>query len=264
MTATLSTGNRPAIDRRRRLSAAVGAAALLVWIGLADSSVAQRAGASERTAARPGLEGALRGALRGALLARRAGGRSRAQPRAQAPRPMQDQRPKEDIMRRIPILIGVGLVAAATATAIAVAGGSAQVPGDQTLTLVERWIPAADVYVDVPPATKTGSGTGDGYLFRNDVLDADGDTRLGVHEARCSYLKATPRVVGSRLICDGVYSLEGGTIAVTTAFTYTQHPRISFVVTGGSGAYEGARGSGVLTYRAGKSPFADTTIHLLP
>ena len=166
-------------------------------------------------------------------------------------------------MRRIPILIGAGLAAAATASAIAVGVGSAQTSGEPTLAFVERTVPAADVFADVPPLSKTLASAGDGYLFRNDVLDADGTIKLGVHEARCSYLRATPRGIGSRLICDGVYNLRDGMIAATTAFTFTDHPRISFVVTGGSGAYEGARGSGTLTYRPGKSPFADTTIHLL-
>ncbi len=167
-------------------------------------------------------------------------------------------------MRRIPTLIGAGLVAAATAAAIAVGSGGAQAPAHGTLTFVERSIPGADVYADVPPLSDTSPSAGDTYLFRNEVLDAAGASKLGVHEARCSYLRATPRGIGSRLICDGVYNLRDGMIAATTAFTFSDHPRISFVVTGGSGAYEGAQGSGTLTYRSGKSPFADTTIHLMP
>ncbi len=147
-------------------------------------------------------------------------------------------------MRRIPTLIGAGLVAAATASAIAVGVGSAQAPGDRTLTFVERTVPGADVFADVPPLSKTLASGGDSYLFRNDVLDATGATKLGSHEARCTYLRATPRGIGSRLICDGVYTLQDGTIVATTAFTFTEHPKIDFVVTGGSGAYEGAQGSG--------------------
>jgi hypothetical protein len=167
-------------------------------------------------------------------------------------------------MRRVPTLIGAGLVAAATASAIAVGVGGAQEPGERTLTFVERTVPGADVHADVPPLTTSGAGTGDGYLFRNDVLDAAGTTKLGIHEGRCSYLRATPRVIGSRLICDGVYTLRDGTIAGSAVLTFSKKPTVAFVVTGGSGAYEGARGSGTLTYRAPTSPLADTTIHLLP
>ncbi len=166
-------------------------------------------------------------------------------------------------MRRIPTIIGAGVVAAATAAAIAVTGGSAQAPGEQTLTFVERTVPGADVYADVPPLTKSGAGAGDGYLFRNDVLDGGG-AKLGIHEGRCSYLRATRGVIGSRLICDGVYTLQDGTITSSAVLTFSKKPTVAFVVTGGSGAYEGARGSGTLTYRAVTNPLADTTIHLLP
>ena len=58
-------------------------------------------------------------------------------------------------MRRLPTIIGAGLVAAATASAIAVTSGSAQAPGERTLTFVEREVTASDVFADVPPlATK--------------------------------------------------------------------------------------------------------------
>lgn len=167
-------------------------------------------------------------------------------------------------MRRIPTLIGAGLVAAATASAIAVGVGSAQAPGDRTLTFVERTVPGADVFTDVPPLSKTILGKGDGYLFRNDVLDPGG-TKVGIHEARCTVLHATPRGIGNRLICDGAYTLQDGQISAFANFTFTEHPKITFEVTGGTGAYEGARGSATLTYRPGKNnPLADTTIHLLP
>jgi hypothetical protein len=214
-------------------------------------------------AGRPAMKGALRSALRRALLARSASRKTSGAHDIPARNAPNDQR--RSTMRRIPTLVGAGLVAAATASAIAVGVGSAQAPAERTLTFVERTVPAADVFADVPPLSKTLASAGDTYLFRNDVLDATGAAKLGSHEARCTYLRATPRGVGSRLICDGVYTLQDGTIAATTAFTFTQHPKIDFVVTGGSGAYEGAQGSGTLTYRPGKNnPLADTTIHLLP
>ena len=165
-------------------------------------------------------------------------------------------------MRRIPTLIGASLVAAATASAIAVSGGSAQAPGERTLTFVERTVPRADVFADVPPLSKKSVSKGDGYLFRNDVLDTSG-AKQGIHEGRCSYLRVTPRFIGSRLLCDGVYTLKDGTFTGTTAFTFTKKPKIDFTVAGGTGAYEGARGSGTLTYRSPTSPLTDTTIHLL-
>ena len=167
-------------------------------------------------------------------------------------------------MRRTPTLIGASLVAAATVFAIMVSAGSAQAPGERTLTFVERTVPGADVFADVPPLSKTVLGKGDGFLFRNDVLDAAGTTKLGIHEGRCSLLRGRPGGIGNRLICDGVYTLKDGTFTGTTAFTFTKKPKIGFTVAGGTGAYEGARGSGTLAYRSLTNPLADTTIHLLP
>lgn len=167
-------------------------------------------------------------------------------------------------MRRIPTLIGAAVVAAATASAIAVSAGGAA-PGDRTLTFVEKTIPSADIFADVPPLSRTAISKGDGYLFTNALLDATGAQRLGVHQARCTYLRATKQVVGSRFICDGAWVLSDGMITGETVFTFTSQPRIDFVVTGGTGAYAGARGSGTLAYRSGaNNPFADTVIHLLP
>jgi hypothetical protein len=167
-------------------------------------------------------------------------------------------------MRRITTLIGAGLVAAATASLIAVGvgGGAEPAPVAHTLTFVERTVPGADVVADVPPVGGPTS-KGDSLMFRNEVLTHTGD-KVGIHEGRCTYLAVTTEVVGSRLICDGIYTLAEGTLSSQTAFTFTENPRISFTVDGGTGAYEGARGSGTLTYRSPHDPHSDTVIRLLP
>lgn len=166
-------------------------------------------------------------------------------------------------MRRIPTLVGAALVAAATASAIAVTTGSAQAPGDRTLTLVER---STNTFVlsDVPPlAGKNGNpGNGDGIMFKNTVLDAAGTTKLGRFEARCTFLHATKHVVGSEALCDGFYILGDGTI--TASATVRFGGTTTFAVTGGTGAYEGASGSGTSKDRSANSPLSDTVIHLLP
>ena len=82
-------------------------------------------------------------------------------------------------MRRLPTIIGAGLVAAATASAIAVTSGSAQAPGERTLTFVERETNTF-VLADVPPlAAKPSPSKGDTLLFKNTVLDATGTTKVG-------------------------------------------------------------------------------------
>jgi hypothetical protein len=166
-------------------------------------------------------------------------------------------------MRRLPTIIGAGLVAAATASAIAVTSGSAQAPGERTLTFVERETNTF-VLADVPPlAGKHGSpSNGDTILFKNTVLDATGATKLGTFEARCTLLHATKRFDGSRAVCDAAYTLGDGMITAETATTFAN--KVTFAVTGGTGAYEGARGSGTNISRPGNSNLSDTVIHLLP
>ena len=169
-------------------------------------------------------------------------------------------------MRRLPTIIGAGLVAAATASAIAVTSGSAQAPGERTLTLVEHSVPAKDVFADVPPlATKKHPNPtpGDGFLFENTVRDASG-ANVGRFQARCTFLTTTKNFNGSVTLCDGFYVLRDGTITGSASVIQAPKQTVQFAVTGGTGAYEGARGSGTSTNRPGRNAPIDTVIHLLP
>ena len=56
--------------------------------------------------------------------------------------------------------------------------------------------------------------------------------------------------------------IGAGLIAAATASRARGKP-ITFAVTGGTGAYEGARGSGTTEARSARSPLSDTTTHLL-
>ena len=154
-------------------------------------------------------------------------------------------------------------MAAATASAIAVTSGTAQAPGDRTLTFVEREIPAKNVFADVPPlATKKRPNPtkGDGFLFEETVLDATGATKVGRFRGQCSLLTSSRTGEGSVALCDGIYLLGDGMITVSAS---AGPGPTQFAVTGGTGAYEGARGSGTNTDRA-RSRLSDVTIHLLP
>lgn len=166
-------------------------------------------------------------------------------------------------MRRLPTLLAAALLAAAVASLIAVAGGSAQAPAAQTLTLVERSAPGGDVVIDVPPVGKKDAppSPGDYFLSRSSLTDVAG-ARLGTTVSRCTFLKVTKRVTGSRILCEGVYALAGGTITAQAYLTINDRP-FTFAVTGGTGAYEGVRGSGTSTFRPGDRPLTDTVIRLL-
>jgi hypothetical protein len=169
-------------------------------------------------------------------------------------------------LRRLPTIIGAGLVAAATASAIAVTSGTAQAPGDRTLTFVEREVSASDVLADVPPLStkKRPVSNGDSFLFESTVLDATGATKVGRFRGQCTFAKVTRKFDGSVALCNAVYLLQDGTITASASLTLGPGPTV-FAVTGGTGAYEGARGSGTSKDRPGNNnPLSDTTIHLLP
>ena len=66
-------------------------------------------------------------------------------------------------------------------------------------------------------------------------------------------------------LCDGIYLLADGTITGSASVIQAPGTTVQFAVTGGTGAYEGARGSGTSKDRPGNNnPLSDTTIHLLP
>lgn len=158
----------------------------------------------------------------------------------------------------------VALLAGIAAPAIVMTSGSAQADA-RTVTLVEKQISKADVLADVPPfAGKNGQpSNGDSFLFRSRVSDATG-AKVGSLAVRCTFLKVTKKFIGTLVICDGVYSLRDGTISLAVEFEVTHSLVTTFAVTGGTGAYDGARGTGTNTGRSETSNTSDTVINLLP
>ena len=75
----------------------------------------------------------------------------------------------------------------------------------------------------------------------------------------------TRKFDGSVTLCDGVYLLAGRHDHGERLADPRPRTTVQFAVTGGTGAYEGARGSGTSKDRPGNNnPLSDTTIHLLP
>jgi hypothetical protein len=65
------------------------------------------------------------------------------------------------------------------------------------------------------------------------------------------------------MLCTGFYTLPGGTLVGTTLARPSQQPgTLHIAITGGTGRYEGARGSIVSV--GSNTGFATDTIHLLP
>jgi hypothetical protein len=161
------------------------------------------------------------------------------------------------------------LMPAAVAT-LAVAGvvaatGSAQSDPARTLALFEDVPHESSTFVDNAPrspARSPGSrrfrlSAGDELAGRAPVLERRGGARIGT-----SYFRGV--VVNGRtfdnatLQADVILALRDGTIALTGLAGGAQRP---FAVVGGTGAYEGARGSATERETRGG---AKLTIRLLP
>ena len=160
-------------------------------------------------------------------------------------------------MKRLAVLC---IPAAAAAVAVVVllpgAGSAQQAGGEQTFKLVEPGKGAAFKFVDIPPRAKRNRpSSGDGFVFTTPLNDASG-ARVGTLAAQCTF---TPL---NKSICNGIFHLKDGTITGTTELSDSLTTHIA--ITGGTGAYEGARGTitSVDRSHADNAP-ADDTVHLL-
>jgi hypothetical protein len=137
--------------------------------------------------------------------------------------------------RLLPLLIAAAAAAAATALLLA-GGGSAQGPNAQTIQLVERPVQ----FTEVPNPPK-GTTQGDEAVLRGQLKDAAGQA-VGTDYSVCVAVKGGNHPVGQ---CTNSYFLQDGRITAVGGVNLDQRKQLLPVV-GGSGAYEGAKGT-VLT-----------------
>jgi hypothetical protein len=136
-------------------------------------------------------------------------------------------------------LIAIGAAAmAATVAGVSSAGGATPKKA-VTLTLTTK-LDQANV-VDNPPS---GRSAGDVVVFTEQLFDTHGRS-AGTDAASCTAL------FDDRSLCTGVYVLKKGQVMVQLVQpgptgTYRQ------AIVGGTGDYEGARGTAVVVQSAGK------------
>ena len=158
------------------------------------------------------------------------------------------------------------LIAAAAVLAVGVSiavtsiGGAQTPTGERTLKFVEKGGSAS--FVDNPPrATKRhphAESAGDEFLFDSGLYDAS-NKRAGAVYGDCH--KATGK--NALFVCTGEGKLADGTISFSGLINESSMKQTLSVI-GGTGAYEGVRGSisSVDRSKADNSP-SDDTIHLL-
>jgi hypothetical protein len=154
----------------------------------------------------------------------------------------------------------VAALAAVTTLCVAgVAGAAKQTPG-VTFHLVEK--EAGGNFVDNKPYAKGQHGPasiGDMFVFSSTLLTRN-SKRAGMLYGSC--IAATG---GNNPIfeCTGTFALAGGHLELQTITRETEKATKIGIV-GGTGVYEGARGSITSISRGQNSPYSDDTVHLLP
>ena len=149
--------------------------------------------------------------------------------------------------------------------AVMAAGDSASHPGSQTLRV--GLVPVTEHTVDNPPRSNARRGTpsisaGDAVVVTERALDETG-RRVGTAHVHCVATLGSKNPDKASAQCAATLKLRDGDIM--GAFVFRGEEPRTVAVTGGTGAYEGARGS--ITFaekKIGRSTLDEARIHLLP
>ncbi len=156
-------------------------------------------------------------------------------------------------MRRLPVLISAVLAASGMALAFAVGGGAQAPAAGTTIQLAEKEVSSTNI--DNPPDKFS---QGDEFVFESKLTDPATGNSAGKDGGYCVIIHAARK--GGSAQCSVTLFLSGGTIAVDGGVRFAK--TFSLPVVGGTGTYEGARGSVLIEdLKGGRS---NLTVHLLP
>lgn len=149
----------------------------------------------------------------------------------------------------------LAVLALAAGALVLGSGAAAQDPGARTLTLKE--LDKGSTFTHIRN-TKTGShranSQGDVIAFTNRLADESG-TVVGKLSADCTTTTGSRNFVKATITCLVVLELRDGSLTVQTNVRLSK-PATVGAVTGGTGAYAGARG--VVVSKSTKSGSTDT------
>jgi allene oxide cyclase len=131
---------------------------------------------------------------------------------------------------KLGLALGVG---AASALVLVVSLVSVSVAGPNVTRLAVIEHATTDTVVDL---TTNGDSTGDLLTFHNELFDAGNENVVGTDQGECVRIE-----VGVSWECRWINFLDGGSITVEGPF-FDEGPS-AMAITGGTGAYRGARGS---------------------
>jgi len=135
------------------------------------------------------------------------------------------------VMRSNVRVFAAAVTVSALALVVSMVSVSAAGPNVTRLVVVER--ATTDTVVDL---TTNGDSTGDLLTFHNELFDVSNDDLVGTDQGECVRIE-----VGVSWECRWINVLEDGSITVEGPF-FDAGPS-ALAITGGTGAYRGARGS---------------------
>jgi hypothetical protein len=139
----------------------------------------------------------------------------------------------------VTMLTGIALVTVLVGT------GSADHPGSQTRTFVERNNQGAFRFVDLPPKHQGGGeptvSAGDVVVGSNRLYNAANERRVGKFFFECRAIVGKKRFELAPFRCDGTFELSRGQLHLEALVRFSQDT-VTGAITGGTGAFEGASG----------------------
>jgi hypothetical protein len=163
---------------------------------------------------------------------------------------------RKSSMKRV-LFIVCGILGMGALTAVGVAATSHT--SATTFRLVEKG--ESFHFVDNPPfgGQDRPPSQGDSLTLTSSLWTTDGK-RAGTLRATCTVTEGGSGAGSST--CYGTFGLKGGQLAgITTVRGEGRITRVAIV--GGTGSYEGARGSVISVTRRSNDRFSDDTIHLM-
>ena len=163
-------------------------------------------------------------------------------------------------MPRLPTVVAAAVATTLLAVVLA-SGGSAQQPGERTLMFTERNNLSTFKLVDNPPRSHEGGrlSLGDMLVIASPLFDAANERRVGRVAGTCTVVKRGSFDTAG-FHCATGFRLGDGTIEAQ-GFSGLGRNAVRFAVVGGTGAYEGARGTSESRVSGRTST---DVIHLLP
>jgi hypothetical protein len=169
-------------------------------------------------------------------------------------------------MKRLSLLAAALLAAVAASVVLAAAGG-AQTPDRPTLTFLDDTNHATQDFLDHAPKSPVRNpqsprfrlSTGDTLYVHSPILDRAGGTRIGTAYSEFTVVSGN-RFANAAFRGHGAFKLRDGQITADGILRPASTTN-TVAVLGGTGAYEGTRGSLTLTQVPNGS---QDTFHLLP